>query len=123
MIRDDSFFDFVSGKSFKLICNCITTFLVYRLGCECGYFYIGRTKRMLRDRLSEHINAFVSQNPNYPMATHYKVAKHPSLSSLRATAIEVIPKSIRGGITLRHYTLKATEYPGLNDDNDFYPVL
>ena len=84
--------DLFSHKSFKLnsFANCSTTFVVYRLECECGCFYTFRTKRRFRDRLSEHKNAIVTQNPNYPMAMHYKAAKHLSPSSLRVLAVKVI---------------------------------
>lgn len=38
----------------KHFANCNSTHVVYRLDCKCGCFYIGLTKRRLRDRFSEH---------------------------------------------------------------------
>ena len=46
--------------------------------------------------------------------------------------VEVIPKSVRGGDSVKHLlqretfwivTLKATTFPGLNEDIDFSPFL
>lgn len=111
--------------------NCNTTFVVYRLECPCGYFYIGRTKRKLKCRLAEHKQAIRTENPLYPMALHYKHANH-SCNTLKAYGIEHIPESIRGGDRLKRllqresywiYTLKATEFPGLNGELDFLPFL
>jgi len=43
--------------------NCQTTFVIYRLECtECEVFYIGRTKRRLLDRLTEHKYAIRTGN-------------------------------------------------------------
>ena len=52
--------------------------------------------------------------------------------NLKIMVIEVIPRSVRGGDRLRQLlqretfwivTLKATTFPGLNDDVDFSPFL
>ncbi len=49
------FCDFKTNKMYniKAFINCNTTFVVYRLSCKCGCFYVGRTKRRLKDRISE----------------------------------------------------------------------
>jgi predicted GIY-YIG superfamily endonuclease len=73
--------------------NCNTTYVVYRLVCPRGGFYIGRTKRRLKDRVSEHAYAIRAANDKYPMAKHYRQVGHGSPNSLKATAIEVVPSS------------------------------
>lgn len=77
-------------------------FVVYRLECECGCFYVGRTKRRFRDRLAEHKYAIRTQNVDYPMAKHYKEQGHESSKSLKAMIIETIPQDTRGGDRLKH---------------------
>lgn len=112
--------------------NCNTCFVVYRLECVCGCFYIGRTKRRLKDRVAEHKYAIRIGNPAYPMAVHYHKAGHSSSSPLKVMAIEVIPKPPRGGNQLKTLlqretfwisTLNATNFPGLNEECDFSPFL
>lgn len=134
MKRTNSFMDVKSGQEYTIrnFMNCNTTFVVYRLECPCGCFYIGRTKRKLKTRLAEHKYAIRTANPNYPMAVHYKDVGHGSCDTLRISGIEHIKKTIRGGDRLKKllqresfwiYTLKATTYPGLNLELDFSPFL
>lgn len=51
------FSDFNTNKAYdiKSFINCNTMFVVYRLSCTCGCFYIGRTKRRLKHRVSEQV--------------------------------------------------------------------
>ncbi|CAL9708703.1 unnamed protein product [Knipowitschia caucasica] len=89
------------------------------------------TKRRLKDRLSEHKYAIRTKNPNYPMARHFSSVGH-NLSHLQAMVIEVIPASLRGGDRVKRLAqretfwidkLKATIFPGLNEDVDFSVFL
>ncbi|XP_070406856.1 general transcription factor II-I repeat domain-containing protein 2-like [Nothobranchius furzeri] len=52
-LKSGSLLDFYSslGRTFNVgsFINCNTSFVVYRLECPCGCFYIGRTKRKLKD--------------------------------------------------------------------------
>ena len=132
--KTSTFPDVFTGRTYQCrhFANCNSTFVVYRLECECGAFYIGRTKRRMRDRLAEHKYAIRTQNPNYPMAEHYRVAGHTNIDRLKIMAIEVIPRSYRGGDRLKRLlqretywisTLKATSPPGLNEEIDFTPFL
>ena len=108
--------------------NCNTSYIVYKLECPCGHFYIGRTKRKLKVRLAEHKYAIRTGNPQYPMAVHYKDVNQGCCNSLKISEIEHIENSVRGGDRLKTllqresfwiYTLKATFYPGLNVELDF----
>lgn len=134
MINANYFTDVTSGHTFDInaFINCNTSYVVYRLECPCGRFYIGRTKRKLKARLAEHKHAIRTSNPQYPMAVHYKDVSHGSCDSLKISGIEHIKDSIRGGDRLKIllqresfwiYTLKATQYPGLNGELDFSPFL
>ena len=132
--KTDTFKDVHSNKTYKIkdFANCSSCFVVYKLTCPCGYFYVGRTKRRLKDRLGEHKTAIRTKNPNYPMAVHYDAANHGDPSSLKAMALEVIPHHIRRGDRLKKLlqretfwivSLQATKFPGLNDEIDFIPFL
>lgn len=130
MTKTNFFTDVTSGRKYiiKSFINCNTSFVVYRLECPCGHFYVGRTKRKLKVRLAEHKQAIRAGNPLYSMALHYKEVNHGSCDSLKISGIDHIANSIRGGDRLKRllqresfwtYTLKATQYPGLNGELDF----
>ena len=134
MVKTDTFRDVFSNKTYHItsFINCNTTHVVYRLECSCGCFYIGLTKRRLRDRVAEHRYAIRSANMNYPMAKHFIEAQHGSDTTLRVSGIEVISSDTRGGDRIKRlkqreafwiYTLKATYYPGLNEDFDLSSFL
>ena len=66
------------------------------------------------------------------MALHYVEAGHDNPNTLKVIVLEVVEKDIRGGDRLKRLLqretfwivkLKATKYPGLNDDIDFSPFL
>lgn len=126
-----SFIDTHNNKVYKQndFINCNTTFVIYRLTCPCpeGFFYIGRTKRRLRDRLAEHKYAIRIKNQDYPMARHFEICPNANDSLLKIEGIEHIKPLVRGGdrqqkLNQREafwiYQLKACEHPGLNDDFD-----
>lgn len=106
--------------------------MIYKLECPCGRFYVGRTKRKLKNRLAEHKQAIRTSNLLYPMAMHYKDAHQGNCNSLKICGLEHIPETIRGGDRLKKllqresywiYTLKAMEFPGLNGELDFSVFL
>lgn len=70
----------------KGVVNCNNTHVVYRLECARGCYYIGQTKRRLRDRGAEHRYASHNGSPAYPMARHYLAAAHGCESVLRVTS-------------------------------------
>ena len=91
--------------------NCNTKCVVYTLECgECdlGCFYIGRTKRRLKDRLAEHKYAIRTHNPNYPMASHYLAAGHSNLDALTVLVVEVVQNQARGGDRLKRLLQRET---------------
>lgn len=132
--KSTSFKDSKGEKTFycKQYANCNTTHVIYRLDCKCGCFYIGLTKRRLRDRVAEHKYAIKTANENYPIAKHFKTSNQCSPAHLTVMVIEVIQKNIRGGDRLRTLaqretfwieTLNSTKHPGLNEDVDFSVFL
>lgn len=126
-----TFTDVHNNKTFKQLdfINCNTTFVIYRLSCPCpeGFFYVGRTKRRLRDRLAEHKYAIRVRNQDYPMARHFMQHHNDNDSLLRIEGIEHVKQLARGGDRLLKlnqreafwiHKLKACELPGLNEDFD-----
>lgn len=134
VIQSKIFCDLRTQREFKTngFINCNSEYVVYRLQCPCGCFYVGRTKRKLKERFYEHKYAIRVNNEDYPMAKHYKEIHHSDPSSLRIQGIEIIKKSIRGGDILKQllqretfwiWSFKAMDYPGLNEEIDYRPFL
>ena len=95
-----SFIDFKTQRKYiiKDFINCSSDHIVYRISCSCpGIFYIGRTKRRLRDRLAEHKYAIRTKNFDYPIARHFAEVHNSNDSALRIIGIEHIKPLIRGG--------------------------
>lgn len=116
----------------KHFINCNSTFVVYRLTCPCECFYIGRTKRRLKDRVAEHKYAIKTNNVDYPMARHFHRCHNSNENLLRVEGIESVEQSIRGGDRLNKllqretywiFKFDAMVYPGLNEEIDFRPYL
>ena len=124
-----------TNKTYKIndFINCNTTFVIYRLKCTCpGVFYVGRTKRRLRDRLAEHKYAIRTNNMVYPIARHFKDVHNSNDTLLRIIGIEHVKPLTRGGDRLRKlnqretfwiHSLDALCTPGLNEDIDFMCFL
>ncbi len=98
-VRTTNFTDVISGEVYPIesFINCNSSYVMYRLECECGHFYFGQTKTKLRLRVSEHKYAIRMKNMLYLMVRHFNEAGHASESSLKVMGIESIPCSIRGG--------------------------
>ncbi len=96
MVKTNIFTDVSSGKIYpiKSFINCNSSYVVYRLECECGHFYVGQTKRKLRLRVAEHKYAIRVKNLFHLF--HNEVG-HVTESSLKVIGIESIPCSMRGG--------------------------
>ena len=58
--------------------------------------YVGKTKRELKVRISEHRSTIRCKNFTYPVAAHFLEAGH-SISSLRYIGIEIVTLPRRGG--------------------------
>lgn len=88
MVRTNTFIDVSSGKVYSIesFINCNSSYVVYRLECECVHFCIGQMKRKLHFRV-EHKYAIRTKNM-YPMARQYSEVGHASESSLKVIGIE-----------------------------------
>ena len=45
--------------------------VIYRIPCECGTIYIGKTGRTLKTRIAEHKRAVMNRDTNNALACHY----------------------------------------------------
>lgn len=128
------FTDFKTNEKHKIkhFVNCNTTYVVYRLICPCNHFYVGRTKRRLKDRVAEHKYAIRCNNEDYPMARHFNSAHNGDASLLQVEALEHVQTPPRGGDRLKLllqretywiHKLDAMRPPGLNEEIDFRPFL
>ena len=111
--------------------SCGTSNVIYLLTCECNKSYVGKTRRALKTRISEHRSAIRNCDERSPVAMHFKLAQHP-VSSLRYIGIEHVTLPRRGGdidnLLLRR-ELWWIEYlgsmapRGMNIDYDIRPFL
>ena len=126
MIRGNHILHPLSGKKIdvKNIITCKTRFVVYMLKCPCGLCYVGKTKRELKVRISEHKSNIRNKDEKSPVARHFNAVGH-KVCSLRFQGIEAIQPLKRGGDRDRFllqreawwiHTLQ-TEHPkGLNEE-------
>ncbi len=97
---------------------------MYLLKCPCGLCYVGKTKRELRIRISEHKSSIRNSDEKSSVARHFNSAGH-DVCSLRFQGIEEVKPLKRGGdrekaLLQREafwiHTLQ-TEYPkGMNEE-------
>ena len=90
----------------------------------CGLYYVGKCKRELKTRFSEHKSAIRNNDVKSSVARHFNAVGHP-VSSLRFQGLEVVNPLKRGGDRDRAllqreafwiHTLQ-TEHPkGLNEE-------
>ena len=51
--------------------------VIYKAGCwDCSDFYIGKTKRRLHDRKTEHFRALTKNDPTSAIADHIRATGH-----------------------------------------------
>lgn len=70
-------------------------FVVYLLKCPCGVCYVGRTKRELKIRVSEHKSSIRNRDEKSSVARHFNTAGH-DVCSLRFQGIEEVRPVKRG---------------------------
>jgi len=78
-----------SFLSFYCRCNKFNKVIVklkYKAGCwDCNEFYVGKTKRKLEDRKSEHFKALAKSHLSSAIADHVKTTGHNQEFSLATT--------------------------------------
>ena len=98
MIKGDSFLHPHTGEKIKVKgrITCRTNYVVYLIKCQCGYVYIGKSKRELRTRIIEHKSNIRTKDEKSPIARHFNSIGH-EICTLRFQGIEYIEPLKRGG--------------------------
>nr|XP_060626296.1 uncharacterized protein LOC132771840 [Anolis sagrei ordinatus] len=80
------------GTTLKHFSTCNSSNLIYLLACDCGLWYIGKTTRPLRIRMSEHKSRIKCLSTESLLYSHFTQYKH-SPNSFKFCALEcIIPK-------------------------------
>ncbi|OCT96688.1 hypothetical protein XELAEV_18008899mg [Xenopus laevis] len=75
--------------------SCTTTFVVYLFTCHCGSMYVGKTIRMLKRRIYEHIRDIKNCNLTSSIAKH--CSHNGQYSGCFFQGIDRLHGDIRGG--------------------------
>lgn len=133
-IRHEKTFSLPIGTTFKPahITNCQTWGVVYLMSCECGAYYVGKTKQEIHRRISKHVYHMQIGNHYLPLGRHVVEVHNYKMPKVSFTALNRIHIPERGGdwnkILLQHeqrwiFKLNFTSFPGLNDAISFSPFL
>lgn len=88
-----------NGKFHKVKQNigCETMGIINLLTCECGCFYIGKTKRQFRRRIGDHLGDIRGGRMNKPICRHVGLFHKFDASVIKFCASEVVSEPSRGG--------------------------
>ena len=134
LIKKAKVFQLPNGDPFKPLhfSNCQTQGIVYLMECECGAFYVGKTKQQLWRRMAKHVYSMEIGNLYLPIGRHTVTHHNYIVPKVSFTALYRIHIPNRGGdwnkILLQHeqcwiFRLQATIFPGLNESISFAPFL
>uniref|UniRef100_A0A803JIM5 GIY-YIG domain-containing protein n=1 Tax=Xenopus tropicalis TaxID=8364 RepID=A0A803JIM5_XENTR len=97
--------------------NCRSESIIYLITCPCGKQYVGKTIRMLKDRLLEHIrnieqsNIDASNNTKMtPIARHFHERHEGKSVGLKMSGLSKISLGLRGGDLDRALIKKESEW-------------
>lgn len=77
--------------------SCDTMGVIYLLNCVCGAFYIGKTKRQLRQRIGDHLFDIQVGRLNKPIPRHIGLVHKYNPQVLSCRVLEHVPLPSRGG--------------------------
>lgn len=90
--------------------TCNTSFVVYLLWCPCGLYYVGRTKRLLRVRIAEHLANIKKDFQFHSVSLHFKEKHNQDPSLLQFCGIDVVHQSWRGSNRVRDLSQRETRW-------------
>lgn len=80
----------------KHFANCRTRGIIYLLLCRCKAYYVGKTKREWRCRISKHCSDIWRKAEKSPIAGHMACQHEPDPPFVRFIALDRIHPNIRG---------------------------
>ncbi|XP_053553137.1 uncharacterized protein LOC128644617 [Bombina bombina] len=108
--------------------NCKSNHVIYLLTCRgCNIQYVGKTKRLVRDRAQEHIRDIEDPDIFTPVARHFKSEHSGNAALMFIQAIDHVPPHKRGGDRIQRLDYKEaqwifllnTRHPhGINKESD-----
>lgn len=118
-----------NNKEFRIkeFITCNTAYVVYALQCPCGFIYIGRTKRLLKIRIAEHIANIKIGFKDHNVSLHFKIHQNQDPSGLKFWGIDHLKPFWRGSNLVRELSKRETQWillvdtllpKGLNVDLD-----
>lgn len=100
------------GESFdiKEFITCNSSHVVYLMWCPCGLFYVGRTKRLLKVRIGEHITNIRLGFRHHSVSLHFKEKHNQDPSLLQFCGLDTIHPSWRGSNRVRDLSQRETRW-------------
>lgn len=98
-----------NGRVFRAqhFSNCKTHGVVYLLLCDCGLFYVGKTKIELHSRMSKHIWSMKVCNPDLPLGRHVTTLHNGLFPKIKFLALDRINPNLRGGDWNKVFSLES----------------
>lgn len=92
LIRKEKVFTLPNGQVFKLkhFVNCQTPAVVYLMTCECGAFYVGKTRQRFWCRMSKHVYGMEIGNIHLPLGRHMVTQLHYKMAKMYFAALDWI---------------------------------
>lgn len=112
--------------------TCTTVGVVYPAQCQCGSYYVGKTKRPFQIRIRDHIKPLYKNTTTTAINRHIAAQHNSDPHVILFSALEHVPSHARGGSidnrllqleTKWIHILHATSFPGLNKHISFKPFL
>lgn len=115
---------------FKHFANCKTQGVVYLLSCQCGVFYVGKTRQELSQPVGKHLASMKICNLYLLLGIHVAKCYGYRMPAVNCTVLDRVHNPLRGGDWnkmllqremrwVKH--LDATIPPGLNKQNVLDP--
>lgn len=113
----DNFISTSNNRSFdiKQFITCNSTYVVYALKYPCGLIYVGRTKRMLRVRIAEHIHNIKMGFKDHNVSLHFKLKHNQDAAGLEFWGVEHLEPHWRGLNLFRELSKRETQWIYLID--------
>lgn len=109
--------------------NCHTAGVVYLLNCDCGSFYVGKTKLKLWRRIFRHVVSIEKLDHSLPLGRHSALIHGDSTPKVTFLTLDHFGATPRWGdynksLLLKWiFHLKSTTASGLNEAFHFRPYL